>query len=33
MTENIAFYTRLGFTETSRGHEDGYDRVFMTKRL
>ena len=33
MTENIALYTRLGFTETSRGHEDGYDRVFMTKRL
>jgi len=33
MTENIAFYTRLGFVETGRGHEDGYDRVFMTKRL
>jgi ribosomal protein S18 acetylase RimI-like enzyme len=33
MTENIALYRRLGFVETGRGHEDGYDRVFMAKRL
>jgi GNAT superfamily N-acetyltransferase len=33
MIENITLYTRLGFTETSRGHESGYDRVFMSKRL
>jgi ribosomal protein S18 acetylase RimI-like enzyme len=33
MTENIALYTRLGFVETGRGHDAGYDRVFMTKRL
>jgi ribosomal protein S18 acetylase RimI-like enzyme len=33
MTENIALYTRLGFIEIGRGHESGYDRVFMTKRL
>jgi GNAT superfamily N-acetyltransferase len=33
MTENIALYTRLGFVETGRGHQAGYDRVFMTKRL
>jgi ribosomal protein S18 acetylase RimI-like enzyme len=33
MVENIALYTRLGFLETGRGHENGYDRVFMTKRL
>jgi ribosomal protein S18 acetylase RimI-like enzyme len=33
MTENIALYTRLGFVETGRGHDSGYDRVFMTKRL
>ena len=33
MTENIALYTRLGFTETSRGRESGYDRVFMSKRV
>jgi GNAT superfamily N-acetyltransferase len=30
MTENIALYTRLGFVETGRGHDAGYDRVFMT---
>jgi ribosomal protein S18 acetylase RimI-like enzyme len=33
MVENIALYTRLGFAETGRGHQAGYDRVFMTKRL
>jgi len=33
MTENIALYARLGFDETGRGHEAGYDRVFMIKRL
>jgi ribosomal protein S18 acetylase RimI-like enzyme len=33
MVENIALYMRLGFVETGRGHEAGYDRVFMTKRL
>jgi ribosomal protein S18 acetylase RimI-like enzyme len=33
MTENIALYTRLGFVETGRGREAGYDHVFMTKRL
>jgi ribosomal protein S18 acetylase RimI-like enzyme len=33
MTENIALYTRLGFVETGRGQEAGYNRVFMTKRL
>jgi ribosomal protein S18 acetylase RimI-like enzyme len=32
MTENIALYARLGFAETGRGRENGYDRVFMTKR-
>ena len=31
MTENIALYTRLGFVEAGRGHQGGYDRVFMTK--
>jgi ribosomal protein S18 acetylase RimI-like enzyme len=31
MTENIALYTRLGFVETGRGREAGYDRVFMRK--
>jgi len=33
MTENIALYLRLGFVETGRGREAGYDRVFMTKRI
>jgi ribosomal protein S18 acetylase RimI-like enzyme len=32
MTENIALYTRLGFEETGRAREAGYDRVFMRKR-
>lgn len=31
MTENIGLYARLGFAETGRGHEHGYDRVFMRK--
>ena len=33
MTENIALYTRLGFRETGRGQEAGYNRVFMTKPI
>jgi GNAT superfamily N-acetyltransferase len=33
MVENIALYQRLGFIETGRGQEAGYDRVFMTKGL
>ena len=33
MTENIALYTRSGWVETHRGHQAGYARVFMRKRL
>jgi len=33
MVENIALYKRLSFVETGRGRENGYDRVFMSKRL
>jgi ribosomal protein S18 acetylase RimI-like enzyme len=33
MTENIALYRRLGFVETSRGAQAGYERVFMRKGL
>ncbi|HVH81140.1 MAG TPA: GNAT family N-acetyltransferase [Stellaceae bacterium] len=33
MIENVALYARLGFVETGRRHEAGYDRVFMTKQL
>jgi GNAT superfamily N-acetyltransferase len=31
MLENIALYARLGFAESGRGHQAGYDRVFMRK--
>lgn len=33
MTENLTVYRRLGYAETGRGRQDGYDRVFLTKRL
>jgi ribosomal protein S18 acetylase RimI-like enzyme len=33
MTENQALYKRLGFAETGRITEKGFDRVYMTKRL
>ena len=33
MTENIALYKRIGFVETGRRREAGYDRVFMSKPL
>jgi ribosomal protein S18 acetylase RimI-like enzyme len=33
MTENIALYRRIGFSETRRVSEKGYDRIYMTKRL
>jgi ribosomal protein S18 acetylase RimI-like enzyme len=33
MHENIALYTKLGFTETGRKTEDGFDRVFFRKEL
>jgi ribosomal protein S18 acetylase RimI-like enzyme len=33
MTENIALYTRIGFVETERRNDGGYDRVFMIKAL
>jgi ribosomal protein S18 acetylase RimI-like enzyme len=33
MIENIALYSQLGFGETSRGRDAGYERVFMSKRL
>jgi GNAT superfamily N-acetyltransferase len=33
MTENIARYIRIGFVETHRGTEDGYERVFMRKTI
>ena len=33
MTENVALYRRIGWVETHRGYQDGYDRVFMRKQL
>ncbi|MQT11675.1 GNAT family N-acetyltransferase [Segnochrobactrum spirostomi] len=33
MAANIALYRRLGFVETHRAVQDGFPRVFMTKRL
>ena len=33
MTENIDMYAHLGWIETGRGEQDGYQRVFMRKPI
>ena len=33
MTENLAFYPRLGYEETGHSTDDGFERVFFRKRL
>jgi ribosomal protein S18 acetylase RimI-like enzyme len=33
MTENLAYYPRHGYSETHRGEQDGFRRVFFSKRL
>jgi GNAT superfamily N-acetyltransferase len=33
MTENRAFYPRLGYTEVDRRTDNGFERVFFSKRL
>lgn len=33
MTENIALYSKLGWAETGRAVQAGFERVFMTKNL
>jgi ribosomal protein S18 acetylase RimI-like enzyme len=33
MTENLALYTDLGYREDERRNEDGFSRVFMSKRI
>lgn len=33
MVENIARYLRLGYRETKRMHDRGYDRVYLRKAL
>jgi GNAT superfamily N-acetyltransferase len=33
LTENLALYSRIGFVETHRAAEDGFQRVYMAKAL
>ncbi|MHB8648369.1 MAG: GNAT family N-acetyltransferase [Thermomicrobiales bacterium] len=33
MTENLAYYPKLGYEEIDRRREGGYDRVYFRKRL
>ena len=33
MTENIAFYDRLGYSITGRGNEDGFERIYFEKEI
>ena len=33
MTENIALYQRIGYRKTARMRKNGFDRVYMVKRL
>ncbi|WP_144633836.1 GNAT family N-acetyltransferase [Bordetella genomosp. 13] len=33
MHENVAIYTRLGWQEYDRAEQDGFNRIFMRKRL
>ena len=33
MTENLALYPALGYVETGRRVEDGFSRVYFSKRL
>jgi ribosomal protein S18 acetylase RimI-like enzyme len=33
MTENIALYARIGYRETGRSGQSGFDRVFLAKSL
>ncbi len=33
MTENLVLYPRFGYVETHRGGQDGFRRVFFSKRL
>jgi len=33
MTENLALYPALGYTETGRRVEDGFARVYFSKRI
>ena len=33
MTENLSFYSRLGYVEVGRRREQGFDRVFFEKEI
>jgi N-acetylglutamate synthase-like GNAT family acetyltransferase len=33
MTENLAYYPRHGYVETHRAEQDGFRRVFFSKRM
>jgi hypothetical protein len=33
MTENLIWYAKLGYQETSRIKENGFNRVYMKKTL
>lgn len=33
MTENLAFYPRMGYVEVARRSQDGFDRVFFVKDI
>jgi hypothetical protein len=33
MTENLSLYAALGYEETGRATEDGFDRVYFRKSL
>ncbi len=33
MTENLSYYAHMGFVETHRIHEDGFDRVYLELRF
>ncbi|MEC9102228.1 MAG: GNAT family N-acetyltransferase, partial [Pseudomonadota bacterium] len=33
MQANLTLYPRLGYVETARKSEDGFDRVYFEKRL
>ncbi len=33
MTENLSFYPSMGYRETARRCEDGFDRVYFAKKL
>jgi N-acetylglutamate synthase-like GNAT family acetyltransferase len=33
MTENLSYYPRHGYAQTHRAREDGFDRIYFSKRL